>query len=77
MTYRGHVKGGVIVLDEHVSLEEGTEVSIEVMGDRVTSGGDIRKARFEALRPFIGIIKDAPSDWSENHDAYLGGEHLR
>lgn len=31
MHYHGHVKGGVIVLDEQVDLPEGTLVRIEAM----------------------------------------------
>ena len=31
MTYRGHIEKGMVVFDEPVSLEEGTQVYIEVM----------------------------------------------
>jgi hypothetical protein len=34
MVVRGHVKDGVIVLDEDVRLEEGTRVSVEVEAAR-------------------------------------------
>ncbi|HEX6985799.1 MAG TPA: hypothetical protein VF170_10490 [Planctomycetaceae bacterium] len=34
MTYRGHVKGGVVVLDDPVSLPEGSEVEVTLRPDR-------------------------------------------
>lgn len=33
MTYRGHVEGGVIVLDEASSLPEGAEVEVQLRTD--------------------------------------------
>ena len=30
MTYRGHVKNGVVVLDEPVKLPEGAEVKVDL-----------------------------------------------
>jgi hypothetical protein len=32
---------------------------------------------YEQLRPFIGIIKDLPPDFSINHDHYLYGATKR
>jgi len=37
MTYHGHVKQGLIVLDESVQLPEGAEVEV-LTGDRVATG---------------------------------------
>ena len=31
MTYRGHVKGGVIVIDPMIPLPEGSEVTVELV----------------------------------------------
>lgn len=67
MPYRGHIKNGVVVLDEPVALPEGTEVSIEP----VQSGGVPTLAKqFEDV---IGIVADMPADMAENHDHYIHG----
>ena len=67
MTYRGHIKGGAVVLDEKVSLPEGTEVRVE----------PIAKAKpmtlAEQFKDFIGIVDDLPEDMARNHDHYLHG----
>lgn len=28
---------------------------------------------YEMMKPFIGVIKNMPADWSENHDHYAWG----
>jgi hypothetical protein len=43
MTYRGHVKNGQVMLDEPVSLAEGTQVSIQVVADRNGEGAGQRR----------------------------------
>lgn len=82
MTYKGHVRNGVIVLDEPVALEEGAEVAVEVVkrakpveqDHTELEGRDIAKERYELYRDLIGAIKDTPPDWSENHDKYISEE---
>jgi len=38
MTFRGHIKNGVVVLDEDVSLPEGTEIILNVMDLKPSHG---------------------------------------
>jgi hypothetical protein len=67
MTYRGHVKNGVVVLDEPAELPEGAEVRVELAED--AAGPTLA----EKLAPFIGCLDGLPSDFAENHDHYLYG----
>jgi predicted DNA-binding antitoxin AbrB/MazE fold protein len=66
MPYKGHVKNGVIVIEEPVDIPEGTEVSIEV------AGGD-GPTLAERLASVIGTAKALPDDAAENLDHYLYG----
>ena len=66
MGYRGHIKNGIIVIDEFIDLPEGTEVRIEVAeGDGPTLA--------DRLASVIGTAKDLPHDAAENLDHYLYG----
>lgn len=78
MTYRGHIRNGVIVIDEPVELPEGAEVRVDVVPDKggTTAGAD-EPTQFDVLKPFIGIASDLPSDFSVNHDHYLYGTPKR
>ena len=71
MTYRGHVEGGVIVLDSaKKAIPEGTIVKIEPLL-RATAK---RRARgLKALLRFAGSVKGLPKDMARNHDHYLHG----
>jgi hypothetical protein len=75
MTYRGHVKNGVIVFDEaNPSLPEGSAVEISPLPSE--TGGehsDEIPTLYEMFEPFIGIADDLPADLSVNHDHYLYG----
>jgi predicted DNA-binding antitoxin AbrB/MazE fold protein len=68
MTYKGHVKNGVIVLEQPVQLPEGAVVHVEV----VETGE--QRTLAERLRDIIGIVKGMPSDMARNHDHYLYGK---
>ena len=50
MSYRGHVKDGVIVLDEPANLEEGAPVRIEIL--RKTE----RRSLHPDIKKFTGVI---------------------
>src|SRR4051812_26371502 len=39
VTYRGHIRNGVVVFDVGVALPEGTAVSVEPLGDGTPSPG--------------------------------------
>ena len=67
MTYRGHVKDGVVVLDEPLRLPEGTVVHVELVPEQ-----DARTLA-ERLGDVIGIV-DGPSDLAEHHDHYAHGK---
>ena len=68
MVYRGHVRNGVVMLDEMPDLPEGTEVQVAVMppGDEASTLG-------ERLMKFAGKLEGLPPDLARNHDHYLHG----
>jgi hypothetical protein len=68
MSYLGQVRNGVIVLEEDVSLAEGTKVRVEPV--EATEPPTLA----ERLKNCIGIIEGLPSDMARNHDHYLHGQ---
>jgi hypothetical protein len=64
MTYRGHVKNGLIALDDPVQLPEGTEVSILV----VDEGQNVLSKVSD-----LAVPGELPADFSEQHDHYIKG----
>jgi hypothetical protein len=75
MIYRGHVKNGVVVLDDELALPDGTEVRVEL-----SSGVDEEQALDEhgqtlgkKLLKYAGVLSGLPSDLAENHDHYIHG----
>jgi hypothetical protein len=78
MTYRGHVRNGVVLLDDNVRLPDDSEVRVEL----VQAGGDTPEDEtgptlFEQLRPLAGAAKGLPPDLAQNHDHYLHGQPKR
>ncbi len=74
MIYRGYVKNGVVVLDECVSLPEGTEVKVEALVDETAPNRESEiPTLYERLEPVIGMAKGLPPDFAENHDHYIHG----
>jgi hypothetical protein len=67
MTYRGHIKNGLVVFDERVALPEGAEVRVEPVP---TQG---RMTLAERFKDVIGCISDLPPDMAENHDHSIHG----
>lgn len=68
MTYAGRIKNGVAVLDEPVTLPEGTPVRVEV--ERADSdfwqGKSVEQlAREQGVRP-IERIEDLAIDWPDD-----------
>ncbi len=51
MTYKGHVQNGMVVLDEPVSLTEGTRVRIEVLHDVPSEALHPEIVRFTGVLP--------------------------
>jgi len=70
MTYRGHVEGGVIVLDKRARLPEGTKVKIEPLARQ-------RKTLAKQSQGVIGKASGLPEDLAEEHDHYLYGAPKR
>ena len=68
MTYKGEVKGGVVVLEPGARLDEGAEVVVET----VRQGDEYASLR-EGLLKFAGTVKGLPSDMASNHDHYIHG----
>jgi hypothetical protein len=72
MTYRGHVRGGVVVIDAPTSPPEGATVEV-----RLTTDSTDVSQRGETLADLLGDLAgravDLPPDASENHDHYLYG----
>ena len=90
MTYRGHVKGGQISLDEPVPLPEGSVVTVNV--ELVARNPDHLSSQqrpdreedplsdesdddlSELLLRHAGKGRDLPSDLAANHDHYAHGK---
>lgn len=68
MTYKGKVKGGVVVLEPGARLDEGAEVVVE----QIESVPAISLA--DRLRPVIGKAKGLPADAARNIDRDLYGQ---
>lgn len=70
MTYRGTVKNGVVIFDNGVSLEDGTEVRIEPIHIKPTDSSNRSSKLFEAgnRAKSTGL-----TDLARNHDHYLYG----
>jgi hypothetical protein len=68
MLYHGHVKNGLVVLDETIGLPEGAQVQVAVLppiAEESTLGARLMK--------FSGILDGLPTDLARNHDHYLHG----
>ena len=72
MTYKGHIRNGVVVFDEPVALPEGAAVHVEP----VEEGDDFRDLR-EGLLKLAGTVKGMPPDMARNHDHYIHGTPRR
>lgn len=66
MNITATVEHDTIKLPEGVHLPDGTRVKIEPVEKQMPS-------LLERMSPFVGMVKDAPSDLAENHDHYLYG----
>jgi uncharacterized lipoprotein YbaY len=75
MAHRGHVKNGVVVFDDQVSLPEGAEVRVELVrtdGEQAVLDGE-QKTLGQKLMKYAGKAVGLPSDAARNHDHYLYG----
>jgi hypothetical protein len=76
MTYRGHVKNGVVVLDEPMKLPEGAEVRVDTVDLSEQDQKDFESLRAGLLK-VSGAVKDMPNDMSKNHDHFAHGAPKR
>ncbi len=74
MTYRGHVRNGVVVLDEPVELPDGAAVRVELAEEQPAceEPREPMPTLAERLKDVIGTV-EGPPDLAENHDHYLYG----
>ncbi len=77
MVYKGHVVNGAIVLDESVTLPEGTAVRIELAEAPPPPDGNSGPSFTERFADFIGKAEGLPEDAAENLDHYLYGTPRR
>jgi hypothetical protein len=92
MVYRGHIKKGVVVLDNGAKLLDGTEVTVRPVTPRAakrraakpkvsikpTKGKEYSVPGVSAgLLRFAGAAKDLPPDAAINLDHYLYGHPKR
>jgi hypothetical protein len=71
MTFKGTVKGGMIVVDPPVALPDGTAVEVTVASAPIPI--EPQQSLHDVLKPLVGIVDDMPEDSSLNIDHYLYG----
>jgi len=71
MTYKGHVKNGVVVLDDAVQLPEGAVVEVSLRA--AVPPADSRSSVWEKLLQMAGSVEGLPADIARQHDHYLYG----
>jgi len=62
------VKNGEIVLPPGVDWPNGTVVRVEPVKEE-----EELPTLYDTMKDFIGIAKDLPSDFAENHNHYIHG----
>lgn len=71
MVYRGHMQNGLVVIDDQISLPDGTIVIVEPVPS------EKGKTLAERFKDVIGSISDLPADMAENHDRYIHGTTMQ
>ena len=79
MVYRGHVKGGVVVLEPPAVLPEGVEVRVEVVPPGIERPllDEQGKTLGQKLMKYAVRAVGLPEDSAVNHDHYLYGAPKR
>ena len=70
MTFRGHIKGGAVVLDKPAGLPDGTPVEVRTV-ERAAEDPAPAAALGEWLMQYAGAVRGLPSDLARNHDRYI------
>ena len=76
MSYKGTVRGGVVVLDPSAEpLPEGAivEVFVQQLNGLPEKSAEDHRTWSEIMKDFIGMSKTLPEDASYQHDHYLYG----
>jgi hypothetical protein len=73
MTYRGKVRGGVVVLEGDAKLPDGTVVSVEPVEQAVRPAAEEEQQLDELARMAELAVDTGIPDLSINHDHYLYG----
>jgi hypothetical protein len=71
MSYRGTVKGGVVILEGDVRLPDGATVQVDLLNTSDENGPSL----FERLQSVIGKATGLPADAASNIDRDLYGPH--
>jgi hypothetical protein len=77
MTFQGHVRNGVVLLDDGATLPEGAAVRVELVLARQGPPPTETPPLYDSLEPFIGKAEGLPADMSVNLDHYLYGTAKR
>jgi hypothetical protein len=79
MVYNGHIRQGIVVLDQPVVLPEGLPVRVEVAEAQSppSSTGGQTESPGQRLLKYAGKAVGLPSDAARNHDHYLYGTAKR
>ncbi len=70
MTYKGTVKGGVVVLEGSVKLPDGATVQVDLLEEADDGGPSL----LERLASVVGKAKGLPADAARNIDRDLYGQ---
>jgi hypothetical protein len=73
MSVRGHVQGGIVVLDEPHALPEGAEVRVEIVSPELATAvaDEEEQSLRDILLKYAGTLRDLPPDLAKNHHRYL------
>jgi len=75
MVYNGHVQDGGVVLDDPVTLPDGTRVEVSIIEEQERRDAPISPpSLYDRLKSVIGMAKGLPPDLALNHDHYLHGQ---
>ena len=77
MTYKGHVKNGVIVLDDAVDMPEGMQVRVDFEAPADHEQPRCLQSFRQRYAEVVGKARGLPEDAAANHDHYLYGAPKR
>jgi hypothetical protein len=76
MTYRGHVKNGVVVFNGPEKPPDGAPVEVAVLESDAAVSSETGLLR-DLLLDFSGTVEGLPADMAKNHDHYAHGRPKR